>query len=154
MSPRHIKTPTYTKKTQWKIGKTVIQALGKLRQEDLKWGYSTGYILSSRPDSAAQQGPILKQAKIKRKLQFYVLASQLWWRCLCTMPLAGSVQRSASCTRGQVTWARLLCSVTLPVSTPYLHDHTHHSLHQATLYILWEMHIYLNHIELLKIQYQ
>lgn len=76
-----------------------------------------GYILSSRPDSATQQGPVSKQAKIKRKLQFYVLASQLWWRCLCTMPSAGSVQWSASCSRGQVTWARLLCSVTLPVST-------------------------------------
>lgn len=76
-----------------------------------------GYILSSRPDSAAQQGPVSKQAKTKRKLQFPVLASQLWWCCLCTMPSAGSVRWTDSCTRGQATWARLLCSVTLPVST-------------------------------------
>lgn len=76
-----------------------------------------GYILSSRPDSATQQGPVSKQAKTKRKLQFSVLASQLWWRYLCTMPSAGSVRWTDSCTRGQATWARLLCSVTLPVST-------------------------------------
>lgn len=76
-----------------------------------------GYILSSRPDSATQQGPVSKQAKTKRKLQFSVLASQLWWRYLCTMPSAGSVRWTDSCTRGQAAWARLLCSVTLPVST-------------------------------------
>lgn len=113
MSPRHIKTPSSTKKTQWKIGENGNSSPWEADARGFRVrlpAWATYWVL----DQSLPHSKVLSQNKQKQRGS----CSFLYWHLsLCTMPSAGSVRWTDSCTRGQATWARLLCSVTLPVRT-------------------------------------
>lgn len=97
MSLRHVRTPSYTKKkkTQLKIWGRLMSAWeAETRGSRVEFAILS-YTLSSRPISAAQQGPVSDQATISRKscagvwalmvlppyhalCWFWVLSSQLY----------------------------------------------------------------------------